>query len=94
MLQACNQAKDVSPVDPWRDFLLGEAWPAVGERARFVEYSRAAGNDRLQHGWVLHDDAAAGAQRDRADDGDENSNQERARGCDHKRGQKSDLSPC
>ncbi len=59
---------------------VGDDGAAVGERAGLVEHDRLHLRRVLEHARVLHDDAAARRQRDRADDGHRHADEQRARG--------------
>ena len=73
-----------------RGELIDELRLAVGERARFVEDHRAAVGDLLEDGGVTDDDRALGGERDRADDGDGDGDEQRARRGDDHHGEEAD----
>ena len=75
------------------DDLFVELRLAVGERAGLVEDHRPAVSDLFEDGRVADDDAAAGGERDTADDGDGNRDQQRAGSGDDQHGEKADGLP-
>src|ERR1700741_143221 len=84
LLQAGGKLQHFTAVESLRADYGGKSRSAVGERAGFVEDQRLALFDLFEYGGILDDDGAARGQRNRADDGRRDSEQQRARrGDDH-----------
>jgi hypothetical protein len=86
-LHAGRQRHDLAARTPGPEDHLRQGGLAVGQRAGLVEDRRAAGRDLLEHDGTFHDDRAPRAQRDRANDGDWNRDQQRARCGDDQHGE-------
>src|SRR4051812_48705583 len=87
-LQTRRHTKHFLTVETWRGNNLVESRLSVGERPRLIENHSTAAGYLLQHRRILNDDAALRSQRNSADNGDGNSQQQRARRSYDHHGQK------
>ena len=87
-LQTRHERQHFLLLEAGGDELLGQRRLAIRERPGLVEDRDPALGDLFEHHGALHDDRPAGAEGNRADDGDGNGEQQRARRGNHQHREK------